>query len=160
MPRSCSLLLCLLVLAACIVFLCPAGAQTDVYRDLEDRVSGLPSLVSKSHDPADVWATSLDTMIHDRSICCGRDSALEDSVERADPLSLKDVVSKLQGRHLLNDGRPISVVAEFWPTQAVDGLRIVNTLKDQHALLMSWNSHLYVVYGVIYRWVDYGDDVL
>jgi hypothetical protein len=124
-----------------------------MYTDLEARVSGLPSLMAKSHELADVLPTSLDTILHDRSICCGRDSALEDSVARADPLSLKDVASRLEGRHLLSDGRPISVKAEFWPIEAVDGLRIVNTLND-NALLMSWNSHLYVVYGVVYRWAS------
>jgi len=129
-----------------------------MYTDLEARVSGLPSLMAKSHDLADVLPTSLDTILHDRSICCGRDSALEDSVARADPLSLKDVASRLEGRHLLSDGRPISVKAEFWPTEAVDAVRLVNTLNDKHALLMAWNSHLYVVYGVVYRWVDYSAD--
>jgi hypothetical protein len=141
-----------LVFATSIVTSCSAFGQ-QMYTDLEARVSGLPSLMAKSHDLADVLPTSLDTILHDRSICCGRDSALEDSVARADPLSLKDVASRLEGRHLLGDGRPISVKAEFWPIEAVDGLRIVNTLNDKHAPLMSWNSHLYVVYGVVYRWV-------
>ena len=30
----------------------------------------------------------------------------------------------------------------------------MNTIKANHALLMVWNSHLYVVYGIVYRWVD------
>ena len=130
-----------------------------MYTDLEVRVSGLPSLMAKSHDLADVLPTSLDIILHDRTICCGRDSALEDDVARADPMSLKDVASRLQGRHLLSDGRPISITAEFWPTEVVDALRMVNTLRDNHALLMAWNSHLYVVYGVVYRWVDYSADM-
>jgi len=146
-----------LVFATCIVTCCSAFGQ-QMYTDLEARVSGLPSLMAKSHELADVLPTSLDTILHDRSICCGRDSALEDSVARADPLSLKDVASRLEGRHLLGDGRPISVKAEFWPTEAVDGLRIVNTLNDKRALMMVWNSRLYVVYGVVYRWVSYSAD--
>ena len=66
MPRSCSLLLCPLVLASCIAFPCAADAQL-IYIDLQERVSGLSSLVSKLHDPADVLPTSLDTIIHDRT---------------------------------------------------------------------------------------------
>jgi hypothetical protein len=132
-----------LVFATSIVTCCSAFGQ-QMSSDLEARVSGLPLLMAKSHDLADVLPTSLDTILHDRSICCGRDSALEDSVARADPLSLKDVASRLEGRHLLGDGRPISVKAEFWPTEAVDGLRIVNTLNDKRALMMVWNSRLYV----------------
>lgn len=151
-------LLRFLVFVACATLHCPIHGQ-QMYTDLEARVIGLPSLMAKSHDLAGVLLTSLDTILHDRSICCGRDSALEDSVAKADPLSLKDVASKLEGRHLLSDGRPISVKAEFWPTEAVDAVRLVNTLNDKHALLMSWNSHLYVVYGVVYRWVDYSADM-
>jgi hypothetical protein len=168
-PRPFPLVCHFLVLAACVAFRCSADGQDKItplarrlpepmYTDLEARVTDLPSLLAKSHDPVDVLPTSLDTIVHDRSICCGRDSALEDSVEKADPLSLKDVAAKLQGRHLLSDGRPISVAAEFWPTEAVDALRIVNTIKDKRALLMAWNSHLYVVYGVVYRWVTYSAD--
>lgn len=152
--RPFPLLLCLLGAAACFVFRCSANGQQP-YIDLEDRVGGLSSLVANSHDPADVLLTSLDTIVHDPSICCGRGSALEDSAAEADPWSLKDVASRLQGRHLLGDGRPISITAEFWPTEAVDAVRLVNALKNKHALLMAWNSHLYVVYGVVYRWVDY-----
>ena len=145
-----------LCLTVCIF--CLAGSYAyaqQMYTDLEVRVSSLPTLMAKSHDLSDVLPTSLDTILHDRSICCGKDSALEDSVERADPLSLKDVASKLQGRHLLSDGRPIMVLAEFWPIEMVDALRLVNVLNDKHALLMVWNSQIYVVYGVVYRWVDY-----
>ena len=146
-------LLRFLVFVASTTLHCPANGQ-QMYTDLEARVSGLPSLMAKSHDLEDVLPTSLDTILDDRSICCGRDSALEDRVARADPLSLKDVASKLKGRHLLGDGRPISVTAEFWPTEAIDAVRLVNTLNDRHALLMAWNSHLYIVYGVVYRWVS------
>lgn len=136
-----------------------AAEGQQMYTDLEVRVSGLPSLMAKSHGLEDVLPTSLDIILHDRTICCGRNSALEDDVARADPMSLKDVASRLQGRHLLSDGRPISVTAEFWPTEVVDALRMVTTLRDNHALLMAWNSHLYVVYGVVYRWVDYSADM-
>ena len=146
-----------LLFVECVAFRYPADGQ-QMYTDLEVRISGLPSLMAKSHDLADVLPTSLDTILHDRSICCGRDSALEDSVEKADARSLKDVASKLQGRRLLDDGRPILVTAEFWSAGAVDALRVVNTLNEKHALLMAWDSNLYVVYGVVYRWVDYSPD--
>jgi hypothetical protein len=132
-----------------------AHAQ-QMYTDLEARVSDLPSLMARTHDPADVLATSLHTVLHDRAICCGRDSALEDSVAAADPLSLMDLASKLQGRHLRDDGRPIQVTAEFWPQDAVTSGQLINALTDKHALLMVWDSHLYVVYGAVYRWVWVG----
>ena len=126
--------------------------------DQEIHVSGLPSLLSRTHDLSDVLPTSIDTILHDPSICCGKDSALEDSVAAADPLSLKDVSGKLQGRHLLSDGRPIQVTADFWPSAEVNSGQIIGALADKNALLMSWNSHLYVVHGAIYQWIWVGGD--
>jgi hypothetical protein len=116
----------------------------------EVHIAGLPSLVARSHSPSDVLLTSLDTLLHDRSICCGKDSALEDSVEKADSKSLKDVAAKLQGRHLLSDGRPIAISAAYIEPQAINSGMLITTLRDKHALLMSWKSHLYVCYGVTY----------
>ena len=137
----------------------PAGvaigcAGQQLYTDLEAHVSGLPVVVAKSHDPTNVLAASLETILHDRSICCGKDSALEDGVARADSESLQDVASKLQGRHLLSDGRPILVTAEFWPGEHVNGASLIKSFSDKHALLAFWNGHLYVAYGVVYRWLQ------
>jgi hypothetical protein len=143
-----------LILVTCIVgsFLavsCLAHGQ--VYNpDQEVQVSGLRVLMARSQERSDVLLTSLDTVLHDRSLCCGKDSALEDSAERANPLSLKDVASKLQGRHLLSDGRPIMVTAEYFEPAAINSGMLVGTLRDKRALLLQWNSHVYVCYGVIY----------
>ena len=116
----------------------------------ELQVHDLPSLMARSHDPAEVLLTSLDTVFHDREICCGRDSALADSAEAADPKSLKDVASKLGGRHLLSDGRPIQVTTEYLAPQDVTAGHLVVMIANQHPALMLWNSHLYVVHGVIF----------
>lgn len=124
--------------------------------DLEVKVSGLPALMARSHDATDVLPTALDTIFHDRRVCCGKDSALEDCVAAADPQSLKDLASKLQGRHLLSDGRPIQVTAEFWPPDAINSGKTISALTDKQALLMMWDSHLYVLYGAVYRWVWVG----
>jgi hypothetical protein len=143
-----------LILVTCIVgsFLavsCLAHGQ--VYNpDQEIQVSGLRVLMARSHERSDVLLTSLDTVLHDRSVCCAKDSALEESAERANPLSLKDVVSKLQGRHLLSDGQPIMVTAEYFEPAAINSGMLIGTLRDKRALLLQWNSHVYVCYGVIY----------
>jgi hypothetical protein len=127
-----------------------ASAQT-YYTPEEVHVSGLPTLMARTHDPANVLMTSLDTIIHDRDICCGKDSALEDSVERVDPTSLKDIAAKLQGRHLLSDGRPIIVTADYVEPSAISSQLLRGTFQDNQALLMRWNDHLYVCYGVTFR---------
>jgi len=93
-------------------------------------------------------------------VCCGKNSALGDNVESADPKSLKDIDSKLQGRHLLSDGRPIMVTAEYLTPDQVNAGHLVAMIQNQHAALMQWNSRLYVVAGVSYvETVDYSTNV-
>ena len=73
------------------------------YPSLEVHVSDLPTLKARTEEPSDVLRTSLDTILSDREVCCGKDSALEDSLDRADPTSIKEIAEKLQGRHLLSE---------------------------------------------------------
>jgi len=127
-----------------------ANAQL-LYQDQEVQVQDLPSLMARTHDPSDVLLTSLDTVFRDREICCGRDSALEDSAQKADPASLKDIAAKVGGRHLLSDGRPIAIRATYLTPDNVSTAQLVSMMQDHHAPLIVWNSHLYVVYGIAYR---------
>jgi hypothetical protein len=120
------------------------------YPDQEIRISDVPSVAATSRRPSDVLAASVEIVVRDRKVCCGKNSALEDSVQSADPNSLKDVSDKLQGRHLLSDGRPIMVTAEYLPAASVNPGWLLGALREKRALLMEWNSHLYVVYGVIF----------
>jgi hypothetical protein len=126
--------------------------------DHQIEVSDLPSIVSPSPHSADVLKSSLATVIHDPEVCCGKDSALEYSLERADPKSLQDVAAKLNGRHLLSDGRSITVNADFFPTDKMNAGYLVTTMKGQRAGLMEWNSHTYVVHGLVYFWIASGGD--
>jgi hypothetical protein len=134
---------------------CAYGQES--YINLEVHVSDLPTLQAHSHEHSDVLLSSLATILQDREVCCGKDSALEDSVQRADPASLPDVAAKLQGRHLLSDGRPIMVTAKYIAPDALNGYLLLETLQQKHAMLMQWRSHLYVCYGVTYR-KDYDAD--
>lgn len=139
----------LVVLA--IAFFPHSSAQV-LYQDQEIEVHDLPTLTARSHDPADVLVASLDTVFHDREICCGRDSALEDAVAAADPKSLKDIAAKIGGRHLLSDGRPITIQATYLAPENVRSADpLANMMQDHHAPLILWNSHLYVVDGMDYR---------
>ena len=150
---------CLLV----ILVSCFARGQVtggwQIYRpNQEVRVPQLPDLTAHSHDPSDVLLASLAIVFHDPDICCGKESALEDTAQAADPLSLNEIASKVQGRQQLGDGRRIVITADVLPSAPpVDiSLRIVGALKDKHALLMVWNSHLYVLYGAVFD--EVGDD--
>ena len=121
-----------------------------LYHDYDAEVHDLPVLRARTKDPSDLLQTALATIFHDKAICCGTDSALGDDVERVDPMSLKDVASKLNGRHLLSDGRPVMVTAEFVPKE--QGRLLIERMLHGQAPLMLWNSQLYVVHDVVYRW--------
>ena len=138
------------VQVACLGLACLTWSQTS-YSIQDVQVSHAPVIVARSQDPSDVLRASLATILHDKSVCCGRDSALAEEVAKLDPLVLKDIAAKLQGRHLLGDGRPIMVTAEYLDPASINSGRLITTLHDQHALLMTWSSHLYVCYGVTYR---------
>ena len=147
--RSRACLVFLSVVVTCFVAGSPAYPQT-YYQEHEIQVANLPSVVSRTHDQSDVLFASLTSVFHDPEICCGRDSALEDSAQAADGRSLRDMAAKLAGRHLLGDGRPIHVTAEYVSPEAATASRIISEITNQHPLLMQWNSHFYVVYGVDY----------
>lgn len=138
-----------ILLASCAAFGCSALAQ-DYYQPKEIRIEDLPQITAKSRDASDVLAASVEIIFRDKEICCGRNSALGDAVQAADPKALKDVSAKLQGRHPLSDGRPIMVTADYVPADSINSGALVGALTDKRAPLMLWNSHLYVVYGVTY----------
>ena len=143
------------VLGLCLALGGLASGQI-LNQDNEIQVHDLPSLMARTSHASDVLLTSLDTIFHDHDICCGRDSALVDSAEAADPHFLKDVASKLDGRHLLGDGRPIKVKARYVDIDAMNSGEIVATIANQNAPLMEWDSHIYVVRGVVFFWAAYG----
>jgi hypothetical protein len=126
----------------------------------EVRVLNLPQLTAKSKDRSDVLLTSLAIIFSDREICCGRSSALEDSAAAADPRSIKDITSKLQGRHLLSDGRPIMVTVIDLAPSARNPTPIVRALTNQQALLLMWNTRLYVIAGAVFDEGLYADGAL
>src|SRR5580698_9733736 len=128
---------------------CAYGQES--YINLEVHVSDLRPLQAHSKEPSDVLVASLGIILPDQEVCCGKDSGLDDSVQQADPASLPDVAAKLQGRHLLSDGRPIMVTAKYIAPDALNSYLLLETLQQRHAMLMQWRSHLYVCYGVTYR---------
>lgn len=149
-----------LILEFCAVslFLLSLAHGQTLNVDQQIEVAGLRSIVSPSQHSSDVLRISLETIFHDGEVCRGKDSALQDSVERADPKSLQDIAAKLNGRHLLADGRPIVVNAVFFPPDQANAAYLVKAFTEQHPLLMQWNSHIYVVHGLIYFWIVSGGE--
>ena len=154
-PKCGGLLLCLVLSLAYGQEISPGYPAIRPNQEL--RVPNLPLLKARTRDRSDVLLTSLDIILHNHEICCGRDSALQDSAQQADPRSMKDIVAKLQGRHLLGDGRPIMVsVIDMMPYSA-NPAPIVDALAKKQALLLMWNSRLYVLSGALYDEALYQD---
>ncbi len=146
-------------LTQCVGFglaMCACAYGQLLYQPQEIEVRDLPTLTAPSPHSADVMLTSLDTVFHDHEVCCGKDSALQDPAAAVDPKSLKDAASRLQGRRLLNDGRPIMVTASYLTPDAVNAGLLITWFQNQHAALMRWNGHVYVVHGIVYIWIENG----
>lgn len=155
MSKYCGLLLCLVARLLYGQDVSPGYPM--VRPNQEIRVPDLPRLKARTRDRSDVLLTSLDIIFHNHEICCGRDSALEDSAQHADPRSIKDIAAKLQGRHLLGDGRPITVNATDMMPYSPNPTAIVDALAKKQALLLMWNSRLYVLVGALYDESYYQD---
>ena len=123
----------------------------------EIRVSGLPSLKARSKDASDVLATALATVLNDTGICCDDASALADRLPQSDPVSLKEVAAKLQGRQLLSDGRPVQIATEYFEPAAINSGKVIYAIAQKHAPLLVWSSQLYVVAGAIFDDAVYSD---
>lgn len=132
----------------------PPGRES--HPNQQVRLENVPSLTADSTSSAVVLATALEIIFQDKAVCCGRNSALEDQLP-SDPKSLKEVSAKLQGRHVLSDGRPITVTAEFFPASSVSPNLIVAAIQDERPLLVLWKSNFYVLYGAIYNETDFSD---
>ena len=139
-----------------ILVSCLAHGQDDssvscpFFPDQEVRAHDLPLLTAPSKNTSAVLATALEITLHDKAVCCGKDSALEDAV-LSDPRSLQELSPKLQGRHLLSDGRPIVVNAEYVPRTSVNSGLVIRALLEQHAPLIEWKAHFYVLYGAVFN---------
>ncbi len=134
------------VLGFVLIASCYALAQYS-YPEQEIHARDLPPVTARSTHAIDVLAASVEVVFNNKEICCGKNSALEDSIQASDPKSLKDVAEKLQGRHLLSDGRPIVINAEFLTPETASAGHLITMISDGHAALMEWDSHLYVVEG-------------
>jgi hypothetical protein len=132
-----------------------ATAQADltdpvswVHYKQEIRLADLPSLTAPSDDPSVVLQTVLETIVHDKTLCCAKDSAFEDAV-LSRPRSLKDLSAALQGGRFWSD-HPQALHAGYAAPGAIDPGFILAALLDHHAAVIEWKSRFYIVYGAIF----------
>jgi hypothetical protein len=140
----------LLLLASSFAHSQQDQSRGDFLVNQELRVSGLPVRTAASADPAAVLVAALETIFHDPDVCCGKNSVLQPAALSVDPLSLKDLGAKIQGRYVLDDGRRIAVTAEYLPPSSINPYQIIASLAKNQALFVEWKSHLYVLYGAVF----------
>jgi hypothetical protein len=132
--------------------------QTVVSRPNQQlHVSGLGFAQARSKSGPDVLAAGLTAIFNNKELCCDQDSVLADRLPQSDPVSLQEVAAKLQGKQMLSDGRAILITAEFFDSGSVNSGKVVHAIAENHAPLMVWNRHLYIVSGVIYDDAVYSD---
>jgi hypothetical protein len=129
---------------------CSAYGQVH-YPEQEVRIQDLPSLTVRSRDASEVLAASVEITLRNKEVCCGKESSLGDRVRSGEARSLKEVARRLQGRQLLTDGRPINIGAEYFAPDEINSGYLVNMLTAKRAPLLEWNSHVYVVSGVVFE---------
>jgi hypothetical protein len=49
------------------------------------------------------------------------------------------------------------VTAEYLPPENINAGLLIKMITDQHAALLAWNSHIYVLDGVTYVWIASGN---
>lgn len=135
---------------ACILFLLVAASFGQSSQSA--RVSGLHFQIA--HSPDEAMSAAVATILSDPEVCCGRGSSLEDLTNFINR-DLQQTAAKLQGRHVLPDGRPYILGARFYATRPSDGSIpagsvLLSTLQSNHPLLMIWKHELYVAYGANY----------
>ena len=77
-------------------------------------------------------------------LCCGKRSTLWSAALSADPHSLKDLGTRVQGRYSLGDGRRVTITVEFVPSSSINPSQLLAPLMRGQAALLEWKSHLYV----------------
>lgn len=135
-----------------LLCVCSEAQDSDsVYTTPNQQVQApVGSAVAESSGDSDVLAASVASVFGDKSICCGKGSALEDAVASADAGSLRKVGEKLSGKHYLPNGSAITIVDDYWSGSSVRAEDILASLMAQHPLIIDWDGHLYVLYGAVF----------
>lgn len=151
-------LITFLLLASSFAHTQETPAQNRFRPNQEVRVSGLPPQTATARDPGAVLKAALEIILHDPEVCCGNKSALQGAVLSADPLSFKDLSTRLQGKYDLDDGRHVTVTADYVPASSINSSALLLPLLKNQASLVEWKSHLYVLYGAFFDEIHDSDE--
>ena len=101
----------------------------------------VPFSAAKSANPIDLLAASIESVICDKEFCCGKNSALETAIQSAG-FDLPDIARKLQGKHVLSDGRPFTADTEYLSAVSMNSDQLISALMQKCSARIEWNSNL------------------
>jgi len=99
----------------------------------------------------------LQAVVNDSEVCCGKDSALQHDVELLNTTSLQAVNDKLKGRHVMRDGRWVTIDAEYLAEPAINSAILIRYVLQDQMTLLEWNAHVYLVKSIAFDQTQYSD---
>jgi hypothetical protein len=112
-------------------------------------------------DRSDSLNVLIEAAFHDPDICCGKQSALRSDLEHLITDSLQGVGNRLKGRHVVKDGRWISVEAKYLPESSINAVALVEPVLQDERVVVEWNHRLYLLKAVSFdetRFTDGSSD--
>lgn len=107
-----------------------------------------------SKDASAPLQAALATIFQNPELCCGPNSSLENAAATSATVSTGELAAKLEGRHVLSDGRTFVVKADLIQPATMNVTQVVAPLKENRTVLMQWNSRWYLLIGADFEeWV-------
>ena len=149
-----------ILFATCSVCL----SQTDVIRSVVAYLPGQTARIHVGHlSPAPnttangALISMLSVVIQDRDVCCGKDSALGRDLERVNTTSAEEVKDVVKGRHVMNDGRWVTIETTYLPETSVNSWQLIDLIMKGQLAIIEWNHHLYLLKEVSFDETRYSD---
>ncbi len=155
--RYALVLLCLLLAFATIAAQDTSYPSLVVHPNQEVTVKNLHLKLARWPGETAALAGALETILDFPQLCCGRNSSIPALPASARSNSLQEIAAKLNGKHVLSDGRPVFVAAHYFSASAITSHQIVAFLMENQALLVQWDSHFFVLSGAVFDDKVYSD---
>lgn len=128
-----------------------------VHPNQEVTVKNLHLQLARSPGETAALAGALETILDFPQLCCGRNSSIPALPTSGRSNSLQEIATKLNGKHVLSDGRPVFVAAHYFSASAITSHQIVAFLMENQTLLVQWDSHFFVLRGAVFDDKVYSD---
>jgi hypothetical protein len=107
--------------------------------------------------PGGSLSALLQAIFHDPEVCCDKDSALQHDVELLASNSLQAVNDKLKGRHVMRDGRWVTIDTQYAGEASIVSAALISNVLQGQLVLLEWDSHVYLLKSVTFDETRYTD---